>query len=103
MFGGVKEKKNRAKENTLPASKNIYRSSPRMKDMKEMEENVKNALDECLLSKSNIYQHVRTGFDRSRGSLGKPKISWASTLPSEMAIKLKNEHNKKYGTQPNIV
>ncbi|KDR76074.1 hypothetical protein GALMADRAFT_67739, partial [Galerina marginata CBS 339.88] len=93
------------------AAKLIYRTSPKTKDMKEMEENVRNSLDNVPVVQIKRYTNCAAQFISAYGQgLSGPEAAWANrkyhghrTLPPEMATKLKNEHTKKYNIQPNNV
>ena len=107
------------------AAKLIYRTSPKTIDVKEMEENVKNSLDDvpvvqiwCWASwtwyqaifSSNLilisYANCVARFISVYGQgLSGAEAAWANQnyhghwmLPPELAIELKNEHKKKYST-----
>ena len=124
----VEEVSNNEDEDFQGAAKLIYRTSPKTKDMKEMEENVKNSLDDvpivqiqrwayrvnahCQRSKINslsvTQNHVAWFISTYDQGLSSPEAVWANrkyhghrTLPPEMATKLKDEHEQRYGTQVN--
>ena len=104
------------------AAKLTYRTSSKTKDIKEMEENAKNSLDDVpvikirrwgffsptifILSYQISYANWAARFISAyRQGLSGPEAAWANckyhghwTLPLEMAAKLKKEHEKKYST-----
>ncbi|KAF8884751.1 hypothetical protein CPB84DRAFT_151904 [Gymnopilus junonius] len=86
------------------AAKLVYRSTPKTHDMKEMEENIKNALDSVPLLQIQRYANRAARFISAYvQGLSGPEAAWANrkyhghrTLPPDIASKLKKEHEKKY-------
>ena len=52
---------------------------------------------------TEVYQSYRLGLSGPEAAWANRKYHGHRTLPPEKATKLKNEHKKKYGTQPNEI